>query len=143
MDKLDIFEHQIHISTQRINMRPFMYKDKLKLSEIAINSELWQFYPFKIMDTNDLNAYIKTLVKEFKEHKRYTFIIESKKDSQIVGISSIYNIWGDETEIGGTWIGIPFQKLHYNIESKFLLISLCLDFLNLQKSNFSYRFEKL
>ena len=133
MKNLNIFNHKIYLATTRLVMRPLNYADISILAEVAINDEIWQTYSFSISNIDELKNYVIKYINEKNENKRYTFILESLYDSKVIGLSSIYNFGKDEVEIGGTWIGIPFQKLYYNFESKFLLLSFCFEYLNLKR----------
>jgi RimJ/RimL family protein N-acetyltransferase len=115
----------ITLENARVRLRPLEATDFEALKAIAFEPEVWRFMPTAMPKNSvELATYVAHALKERNSGKRYPFAIIDRETNQVVGSTSYMNIVPEEkrVEIGGTWLGKPFQRTGVNRAAKHLLL---------------------
>ena len=83
-------------------------------------------------DADEAKSWIATLDTAWRNGERAEYAIILKRGAQYVGGISLFDINGDEAEIG-YWIGVPYWNRGYCTEAGKLLIQFGLSELSLRK----------
>ncbi|HEY4128796.1 MAG TPA: GNAT family protein [Gammaproteobacteria bacterium] len=94
------------------------------LCAVGLDEELWKWVPTRVLDRQDMKAYMALALDEQKRGVSVPFTTTLKDSGQIVGSTRYANISARDgrLEIGWTWIGKAWQRSPVNTEAKYLML---------------------
>ncbi|HEX7965761.1 MAG TPA: GNAT family protein [Gammaproteobacteria bacterium] len=94
------------------------------LCAVGLEPELWQWIPTRVLDRQQMQAYVELALDEQRRGMSVPFTTTLKETGQVVGCTRYANISVPDgrLEIGWTWIGKPWQRSAVNIEAKYLML---------------------
>jgi RimJ/RimL family protein N-acetyltransferase len=126
---------KIILGSGTILLRPILKEDITPFREIALNDEIWKYYPFKISNEKELNDWVEQRLLLRGKNERIPFTIINKKNNIVMGSTSYLNISDRDKrlEIGATWLAKNYQGTGVNKTCKFLLIRFAFEELNYER----------
>jgi len=94
------------------------------LCAVGLEPELWQWIPTRVLDRQQMKAYVELALDEQRRGLSVPFTTCLEDTDQIVGCTRYANISVPDgrLEIGWTWIGKPWQRSAVNTEAKYLML---------------------
>jgi RimJ/RimL family protein N-acetyltransferase len=94
------------------------------LCAVGLDPELWQWIPTRVLDREQMQAYVELALDEQRRGLSVPFTTTLKDSGQIVGSTRYANISVPDgrLEIGWTWIGKSWQRSAVNTEAKYLML---------------------
>jgi RimJ/RimL family protein N-acetyltransferase len=94
------------------------------LCAVGLDEELWKWVPTRVLDRQQMQAYLELALDEQRRGVSVPFTTTLKASGQIVGCTRYANISVPDgrLEIGWTWIGKPWQRSAVNTEAKYLML---------------------
>jgi RimJ/RimL family protein N-acetyltransferase len=95
-----------------------------ELWEVAREESLWQWIPYPVRTRDDLRDYIRAALESRAAGTSLPFATIERSSGRPVGSSRFGNIVPADyrTEIGWTWVGVPWQRSAVNSEAKLLML---------------------
>ena len=132
---MNIFKEKIILESETILLRPLLREDITFFKDIALNPDLWKFYPTKISNDNELKDWVDQTLLLREKNERIPFTIIDKNNNVVMGSTSYLNISDKDKrlEIGATWLGKNYQGTGVNKICKFLLLHFAFEVLNFER----------
>ena len=133
------FNDEIILENERVLLRPLALNDDEHLLSVALSDNtLLQYSPAPVYSETLLQQYIADALTEREKKQRYPFIIFDKSTAAHAGSTSFLNISNKDKrlEIGGTWLGKPFQKTGLNRNIKWLMLNYAFEQLQFERVEF-------
>ncbi|HEX2668152.1 MAG TPA: GNAT family protein [Gammaproteobacteria bacterium] len=94
------------------------------LCAVGLDPELWRWIPTRVLDRQQMQAYVELALDEQRRGMSVPFTTTLKDTGQVVGCTRYANISVPDgrLEIGWTWIGKPWQRSAVNTEAKYLML---------------------
>lgn len=94
------------------------------LCAVGLDPELWQWVPTRVLDREQMKAYVELALDEQRRGMSVPFATTLRETGQVVGCTRYANISVPDgrLEIGWTWIGKPWQRSTVNTEAKYLML---------------------
>ena len=94
------------------------------LCAVGLDPELWQWVPTRVLDREQMRAYVELALDEQRRGVSVPFTTTLKENGQVVGSTRYANISVPDgrLEIGWTWIGKAWQRSAVNTEAKYLML---------------------
>ena len=107
-----------------VRLEPLMESHHAALSEVGLDSELWQWIPIRVTTPEEMRAYITNALREETEGKSLPFVTIEQASGKAIGSTRYMNIdvAHRRVEIGATWIAAPWQRTAVNTEAKYLML---------------------
>lgn len=118
----------------RIRLIPLGREHWDVLTEIGLDSRLWERTTISVETKDQMRQYIENAFRT----DNLPFVIQEKSTGQIIGTTRFQNISNKHAsgEIGFTWIGIPWQRKRFNLESKLLMLRYAFEVLKCNRVEF-------
>ena len=109
---------------QYVRLEPLAPKHSNDLSSFAFDPDLWTVNSFSILNAEQLSSYIDARQKALSAGTELAFATIEKVSGKAVGSTRFMNIAVNDkrVEIGGTFIGKPWQRTVVNTEAKYLML---------------------
>ena len=109
---------------EHVRLEPLAPKHLNDLSSFAFDPDLWTVNSFSILNAEQLSAYIDARQKALLAGIELGFATIEKATQKAVGSTRFMNIAVNDkrVEIGGTFIGKPWQRTVVNTEAKYLML---------------------
>jgi RimJ/RimL family protein N-acetyltransferase len=92
------------------------------LAEVAFAPQIWRWMPVHIENEAQLRLWIEQALKDAENGSALPFITRERASGRVVGATRFMSIdaryYG--LEIGGTWLGLAYQRSGINVEAKYL-----------------------
>jgi len=124
------------MKSQHIELIPLSISHCEKLIQYAQEPSLWTWWLRRPpTHLTQMQQEVQTALDQQQQGIRLAYAIQHIERQELIGSTSFLNI--NEThktiEIGGTWLGLPFQKSGINRECKNLLINYAFDELKMNR----------
>lgn len=108
------------------------------LAKIADDPSIWRYIPLSLETREDVEAWVQHALNGAKSGRIISFVTIEKATGTVVGATSFRDIEPDHhtAEIGGTWIGLRWQRTAINSEAKYLMLRYLFDTLGWQRAWF-------
>jgi len=132
---MNIFKENIILESGNIMLRPLLREDVQGFRNIALDSDIWKFAPYKISSEEELINFVEQSLQLKDKKERITFTIMDKNDNTVMGSTSYLNISDKDRrlEIGATWLGKKYQGTGVNKTCKFLLLRFAFEELGYER----------
>lgn len=136
MNGLSIF-HPVIIDTPRLRIRPLSTTTWEALAKSLLYEGSWHGSVWNLNRPEAIRQMYENGIKSI-EHRRGNPIIFLNHKNEVVGMTNFMNCEPQNklTEIGGTWIGLKWQRTYVNTESKYYLLKYCFENLGLVRVEF-------
>ncbi|MHB8674401.1 MAG: GNAT family N-acetyltransferase [Candidatus Limnocylindrales bacterium] len=114
----------VTLEGDRVRLEP-LEADRLdELWEVAREPSLWRWIPFPVRTRDDLRTYVEVALAGRAAGTTLPFVTVERASGRVVGSSRFGNITAADyrTEIGWTWVGVPWQRSAINSEAKLLML---------------------
>lgn len=108
------------------------------LCEIAFESGIWEFYPYRLTNESDVPGFIQTAMEERDRGVSFPFATVDLSTGRVAGSTRFMNIdrAHRRAEIGSTWLGEPFRRTAVNTEAKYLMLQHAFETMQLLRVEF-------
>ena len=108
----------------QVRLLPLSLEHLDGLCAVGLDPELWQWVPTRVLDRQQMQAYVQLALDEQRRGVSVPFATTLKGSGQVVGCTRYANISVPDgrLEIGWTWIGKPWQRSAVNSEAKYLML---------------------
>jgi RimJ/RimL family protein N-acetyltransferase len=91
---------------------------------VGTDAEIWTWTTAQPRAPGELRMYVETALRWQAEGTALPFATTLKGDGRVVGSTRFANTDHENrrTEIGWTWIGLPWQRTRVNTEAKYLML---------------------
>ena len=126
------------LQTNRVILRPISENDFDDLRELALEEEIWKYFPFNLAQKQHFQKWMDTALAEKQARTRLPFIVMVKETGQIAGSMSLMNISYHDLrlEIGNSWLGKNFRSTEVNRHAKYAMMRYCFEELNCERVEF-------
>jgi len=137
-----ILNKNLKLENIRVKLRFFQLEDIIELKEIFGDDEIWKYTVSKVQSNEEIEAYYRQAITDFKNGTKYAFVIIEKSSNKITGTSSYGNISeiDKRLEIGWSYIGKEFWGKGINTNFKFLMMQYAFETLNMKRVEFKTDF---
>jgi len=107
-----------------VRLEPLAESHCAGLCEVSLHAELWRLIPYRMTTPDDVAVYIQARRAALAAGSELGFATIEKASGRVVGSTRFMNIdaANRRAEIGGTWIGKPWQRTAINTEAKYLML---------------------
>jgi RimJ/RimL family protein N-acetyltransferase len=125
MDRKPISPKPTVLDGQFVRLEPLGERHFPQLIEIGLSPEVWKWTTNVIREAADLERYLRSALDDGERGLSVPFATVLKQDGRVVGSTRFGNIdlHNRKTEIGWTWIGVPWQRTVVNTGAKFLMLT--------------------
>jgi RimJ/RimL family protein N-acetyltransferase/GNAT superfamily N-acetyltransferase len=112
----------VTLEGRRVRLEPLSFDHHAALCEAGLDPEIWKWTPLRVTTPGEMRAYIATALEWQAAGTALPFA--TILDGRAVGSTRFMNIDkpNRHVEIGGTWIGRPWQRSVVNTEAKYLML---------------------
>ncbi|WP_459502609.1 GNAT family N-acetyltransferase [Bacillus sp. C1] len=124
----------MEIVNNRARLRLMDANDVEKLFAIVEgNKEIWAYLIATMDQYEDMERYVQTAVKGYKEGTDLPFVVIDQQTNEIMGSTRLYSISKENktAELGQTWYHPSVQRTSINTECKFMLLQYAFEELQL------------
>ncbi len=106
------------------------------LTRIADDPSIWRYLPWSLETRADVERWVQRALEGAKSGRLVSFAMIEEATGTVVGTTSFRDIEREHrtAEIGGTWIGVPWQRTAVNSEAKYLMLRYLFDTLGWQRA---------
>ena len=112
-----------------VRLEPMRMEHYDALAAIGLGHDIFRWYPFAVDTEADMLAYVRNCLAAQAAGTLVPFTTIERATRQVVGSTSFLNIdrANRHLEIGGTWLGVPWQRTACNTEAKYLQLRHCFE----------------
>lgn len=105
-----------------VRLEPLRMDHLGALAEVALVPQIWRWMPMHVETEADLALWIGHALADAAKGIALPFVTRELATGRIVGSTRYMNIDSVHhgLEIGGTWLGIAYQRSGINVEAKYL-----------------------
>ena len=109
---------------RHIRLEPMALDHLDALCEIGLEEEIWRWIPYQVRTREEMLGFIRTALEWQAAGTALPFATVERNTGRVVGSTRYMNIDkpNRHVEIGGTWIGRPWQRTVVNTEAKYLML---------------------
>jgi N-acetyltransferase len=114
----------VTITGQSVELRPLEDAHYEPLAAISNDDSIWRWYNTSGQSREQLRAWMDGIFDEQRRGVAVAFATVDRATGQVAGCTRFMNIdvANRRVEIGGTWLGVAFQRTHINTEAKYLML---------------------
>jgi RimJ/RimL family protein N-acetyltransferase len=103
-------------------LEPLRIDHLAALAEVAFAPQIWRWMPMHVENEADLRLWIEQALRDAENRSALPFITREQASGRVVGATRFMNIEARNhgLEIGGTWLGLAYQRSSINVEAKYL-----------------------
>src|SRR5580704_10900047 len=107
-----------------IRLEPLAESHRSGLCEIGLDPDLWRLIPYRVTNSEEMLAYIRTALAAQDAGTALPFATILRESGQVIGSTRFMNIDAPHrrVEIGATWIAPAWQRTAVNTEAKYLML---------------------
>lgn len=127
--------NQILLENDVVQLRSIERRDVEGIIEAANDPKIWVHMSDTLLTHEAVLQYVEKALKEHESDQSYKLVIISKKTSQIIGSTTLFDISMEHKhlEIGYTWINPAYWRTNINTNCKYLMLSHCFEELGLHR----------
>lgn len=112
-----------------VRLEPLRREHTDRLIEIGVGFGIFRWYPMAVDNAEDMRRYVAYSLGEAERGALVPFVTVERASNQIVGATNFMAIDrpNRRLEIGGTWLGVPWQRTPCNTEAKYLQLTHCFE----------------
>jgi RimJ/RimL family protein N-acetyltransferase len=112
------------LENEHVLLRPTRPEDRASLHAIAMDPEIWRYFPIRIATDADFDAFFDAGLADQQAGVRVAYHITDKRTGQAAGSMSFGNMAEKDSrlEIGWSWLGRASQGQGVNRWAKFLMM---------------------
>jgi RimJ/RimL family protein N-acetyltransferase len=133
------FLQEIILENHLVLLRPLQPSDFEALLHFSENEpELWKYSLIPADGRENLEKYLDVAFLQRNQKTSYTFVVVSKNENKIVGMTRFYDIQEKQKtlQLGYTWYGKDYQGTKINKNCKFLLLEFAFENWNMERVEF-------
>jgi len=114
----------ITLEGRYVRLEPLSLEHHAQLCEVGLDEDIWRWTPHQVTTPEEMRAYIEKALKHQTEGSELPFATIEKVSGRVVGSTRYMSIdtANYRVEIGGTWIGLKWQRTPVNTEAKYLML---------------------
>jgi N-acetyltransferase len=108
-----------------VRMEPLSITHVDALTAVGLDPDLWTWIPTVVRTPEDMREYVEIALNDQAAGRGLPFVTIERATGTVVGSSRFLAIETTHrrVEIGGTWIGRPWQRTSVNTEAKLLMLT--------------------
>lgn len=112
------------LENDSVLLRPVQPEDREPLRAIAMDPEIWRYFPIRVATDADFDAFFDSGLADLAAGRRVAYTISDKPSGSAAGSMSFGNISENDLrlEIGWSWLGRGWQGKGINRWAKFLML---------------------
>jgi RimJ/RimL family protein N-acetyltransferase len=112
------------LENEHVLLRPVRPADREPLRAIAMDPEIWRYFPIRVATDADFDAFFDAALADLQAGTRVAYFICDKPTGQAAGSMSFGNMAEKDgrLEIGWSWLGRSWQGKGINRWAKFLML---------------------
>jgi RimJ/RimL family protein N-acetyltransferase len=133
------FNQNIILDNDLVLLRPLQPTDfEALLYYSETEPELWKYSLIPANGIENLKKYLEVAFLQRNQKTSYTFVVVSKKENKIVGMTRFYDIQEKQKtlQLGYTWYGKDYQGTNINKNCKYLLLEFAFETWNMERVEF-------
>lgn len=133
------FNQNIILENDLVLLRPLQSTDFEALLYFSeTEPELWKYSLIPANGIENLKKYLDVAFLQRNQKTSYTFVVVSKKENKIVGMTRFYDIQEKQKtlQLGYTWYGKDYQGTNINKNCKYLLLEFAFETWNMERVEF-------
>lgn len=133
------FNQNIILENDLVLLRPLQSTDfEALLFFSETEPELWKYSLIPANGIENLKKYLDVAFLQRNQKTSYTFVVVSKKENKIVGMTRFYDIQEKQKtlQLGYTWYGKDYQGTNINKNCKYLLLEFAFETWNMERVEF-------
>lgn len=133
------FNQNIILENDLVLLRPLQSTDFEALLYFSeTEPELWKYSLISGNGKENLEKYLDVAFLQKNQKTSYTFVVVSKKENKIVGMTRFYDIQEKQKtlQLGYTWYGKDYQGTNINKNCKYLLLEFAFETWNMERVEF-------
>lgn len=133
------FNQNIILENDIVLLRPIQVSDFEALLYYSENEpELWKYSLIPAKGKENLKKYLDVAFLQKNQKTSYTFVVVSKNEDRIVGMTRFYDIQEKQKtlQLGYTWYGKDYQGTNINKNCKYLLLEFAFEILKMERVEF-------
>lgn len=141
----EILSQRIELENERVLLIPFEDIPNEKLRSIIFDDDIWTYMGMHVRNEDDFKKYIKSTLKDKRDHMCYPFLVIDKITNRVAGSTryGYLNFASEKCEIGWTWYGKEFQGTGLNKACKYELLKFGFEKIGFKRIQFSADLENL
>jgi RimJ/RimL family protein N-acetyltransferase len=114
----------VPLENEHVLLRPVRPEDREQLRAMAMNPEIWRYFPIRIATDADFDAFFDSGLNDLQAGIRVAYTISDRPSGQAAGSMSVGNMAEKDgrLEIGWSWLGRDWQGKGINRWAKFLMM---------------------
>ncbi len=133
------FHQNIILENDLVLLRPLQPSDFEALLYFSENeTELWKYSLIPANGKENLKKYLDVAFLQRNQKTSYTFVVVSKNEDRIVGMTRFYDIQEKQMtlQLGYTWYGNEYQGTNINKNCKYLLLEFAFENWQMERVEF-------
>ena len=108
-----------------VRLEPLTLGHVDQLSAVGLDDRLWGFMLMRLQTRKDMTQFVEEVLARRRAGDAMPFVTIEKSSGTIVGTTRFmsYDPANSRVEIGGTWIGKPWQRTAINTEAKYIMLT--------------------
>lgn len=113
----------VTLTGRRVELRPLSWEHYEELAAISNEDAIWSLYSNTGQSRDQLRQWIAGCLSNHDAGTCVPFATVDRSSGRIAGCTTFMNIDrpNKRVEVGGTWLGLAFQRTHINTEAKHLM----------------------
>ena len=114
----------ITLEGTHVQLQPLSESHLEALCEVGLDSELWKWIPFQVLDRGQMLRYIQSALADQQKGVSIPFATVDRVSNKAVGSTRFMSIDvpNKRLEIGSTWIAKPWQRTRINTDAKYIMM---------------------
>jgi len=114
----------VTLEGENVRLEPLALSHAEALCEIGLDEEIWRWNPYvQAPDCGGIREFVETALKDQAAGTALAFVQLERATGKPIGSTRYLNIDRPHrrVEIGGTWLGLKWQRTAINTEAKYLM----------------------
>src|SRR5579871_3713690 len=114
----------VTLTGKHVRLEPLSRDHHAGLTAVSLDESIWRWIPYQIKTPEDMRKYIDKVLEEQARGISLPFATCEAGSGRVIGCTRFMNIDvpNKHVEIGGTWIGVAWQRSAVNTEAKYLMM---------------------
>jgi RimJ/RimL family protein N-acetyltransferase len=119
----------VTLAGQHVRLVPLAPDHFAALVEIGVGHEIFRWFPYALETREQLETYLRGCLTMMEVGGLIPFTTIEQATNRVIGQTCFLNIdvGNRRLEIGGTWLGVEWQRTPCNTEAKFLQLRHCFE----------------
>src|SRR5262249_23670688 len=114
---------------RHVRLEPLRQAHFASLLEIGVGHEIFRWFPYALETREQMETYLNGCLTMMEGGGLISFSTIDQATDRVIGQTCFLNIdvGNRRLEIGGTWLGVDWQRTPCNTEAKFLQLQHCFE----------------